>query len=70
VESVEGVAEGLISTTVQGEQGFGYDPVFYYPPMGKRFSEMSLDEKNQVSHRGKALQAARDLIIKRLNRAR
>ena len=70
VESVEGVAEGLISTTVQGEQGFGYDPVFYYPPMGKRFSEMSLDEKNQVSHRGRALQAARDLIIKRLNRTR
>lgn len=69
VETVEGVAEGYITTTVEGDRGFGYDPVFFYPPLGKRFSEMTLDEKNQVSHRGKALQAARDLLIARLNRA-
>lgn len=69
VETVEGVAEGLITTTVEGDRGFGYDPVFFYPPLGKRFSEMTLDEKNQVSHRGKALQAARELLIARLNRA-
>lgn len=68
VETVEGVAEGLITTTVEGDRGFGYDPVFFYPPLGKRFSEMTLDEKNQVSHRGKALQAARNLLIARLNR--
>lgn len=69
VETVEGVAEGFIATTVEGDRGFGYDPVFFYPPLGKRFSEMTLDEKNQVSHRGKALQAARNLLIARLNRA-
>ncbi len=68
VETVEGVAEGYITTTVEGDRGFGYDPVFFYPPLGKRFSEMTLDEKNQVSHRGKALQAARNLLIARLNR--
>ncbi len=68
VETVEGVADGFITTTVEGDRGFGYDPVFFYPPLGKRFSEMTLDEKNQVSHRGKALQAARNLIIARLNR--
>lgn len=68
VDTVEGVAEGLITTTVIGDKGFGYDPVFFYPPMNKCFSEMSLDEKNQVSHRGRALQAARELIIARLNR--
>lgn len=68
VETVEGVAEGIITTTVQGDRGFGYDPVFFYPPLNKCFSEMSLEEKNQVSHRGKALQAARELIIARLNR--
>ncbi|MBK7143269.1 MAG: XTP/dITP diphosphatase [bacterium] len=67
VDTVEGVAEGLITTTVIGDRGFGYDPVFFYPPLNKCFSEMSLDEKNQVSHRGRALQAARDLIIARLN---
>ncbi|MCM2272929.1 MAG: XTP/dITP diphosphatase [candidate division Zixibacteria bacterium] len=70
VETVEGVAEGMITTAVQGDQGFGYDPVFFYPPLNKRFSEMTLEEKNQVSHRGKALQAARELIIRRLSRER
>lgn len=65
-ETVEGVAEGYITTTVQGKQGFGYDPVFYYPPLEKRFSEMTLEEKNRVSHRGKALQEMRKLIIRHL----
>lgn len=70
VEIVEGIAEGSITTTVQGDQGFGYDPVFFYPQLNKRFSEMTLEEKNQVSHRGKALQAARELIIHRISRVR
>lgn len=67
VETVEGVAEGLITEEIAGREGFGYDPVFYYPPARKRFSEMTLDEKNVVSHRGLALQKARDLLIRRLN---
>jgi XTP/dITP diphosphohydrolase len=70
IDSIEGVAEGLIASNVLGDQGFGYDPVFYYPPLNKRFSEMTLEEKNQVSHRGQALQAAKEVIVRRLNRPR
>ena len=40
---------------IHGENGFGYDPIFYYPPYGKSTAEMSPEEKNQVSHRGNAL---------------
>jgi XTP/dITP diphosphohydrolase len=68
VETVEGRAEGLIARDIAGRDGFGYDPVFFYPPAGKRFSEMTLEEKNAVSHRGLALQEARTLIIEHLNR--
>ncbi|MDD5205851.1 MAG: non-canonical purine NTP pyrophosphatase, partial [Desulfobacterales bacterium] len=38
-----------------GENGFGYDPVFYYPPLEKTFAEMTAEEKNAVSHRGRAM---------------
>ncbi len=51
----EGRCEGEITTEPMGEQGFGYDPVFYYTPYGKTFAECSAEEKNKVSHRGKAL---------------
>jgi len=68
VDTVEGTAEGYIAEDITGKGGFGYDPVFYYPPLEKRFSEMSLEEKNSISHRGKALQKARDVIIDRVNR--
>lgn len=51
----EGRCEGEITTAPAGESGFGYDPVFYYPPYGKTFAEISIEEKNKVSHRGKAL---------------
>jgi XTP/dITP diphosphohydrolase len=69
-ETVEGVAEGFIAEDTAGDKGFGYDPVFYFPPKGKRFSEMTLEEKNLVSHRGIALQKVRDVIIRRLNKQR
>ena len=51
----EGVVEGLIAITPKGVGGFGYDPVFYVPEKGKTYSEMNMKEKNQVSHRGKAI---------------
>ena len=51
----EGRCEGEITTTTRGEGGFGYDPVFYFPPLEKTFAEISVEEKNRVSHRGKAL---------------
>jgi len=51
----EGRCEGEIISASRGAQGFGYDPIFYYPPLGKTFAELSTAEKNFVSHRGKAL---------------
>ena len=58
----EGLVEGTITTEPRGESGFGYDPVFLYPPTGKTFAQMTAEEKNEVSHRGRALRAfARDL---------
>ncbi len=67
IDTVDGIVEGFIAKEATGSAGFGYDPIFFYPPSGKRFSEMAVDEKNAISHRGKALQAARTLIIDRLN---
>jgi len=52
----DGRCEGLITEQRVGENGFGYDPVFFYPPLKKTFAQLSRDEKNRVSHRGKALQ--------------
>lgn len=51
----EGRCEGEITSERHGESGFGYDPVFYYPPLGKTFAEATMEEKNRVSHRGRAL---------------
>ena len=51
-----GETEGVILTEARGGGGFGYDPLFFYEPMGKTFSEMSGEEKNSISHRGKAIE--------------
>jgi len=51
----EAFCEGTILSAPRGDNGFGYDPLFYYAPVGKTFAEMSLDEKAKVSHRGRAL---------------
>jgi XTP/dITP diphosphohydrolase len=45
----------VIGEAPRGDHGFGYDPLFYYPPLYKTFAELTLEEKSQVSHRGKAL---------------
>ncbi len=55
----EGRCEGEITTAPSGSNGFGYDPVFCYPPLGRTFAELSRDEKSTVSHRGRALQEIR-----------
>ena len=52
-----GVVEGEILDAPRGAEGFGYDPLFYYPPYGRSFGEISTEEKMAVSHRGKALTA-------------
>ncbi|HEX67692.1 MAG TPA: RdgB/HAM1 family non-canonical purine NTP pyrophosphatase, partial [bacterium] len=58
----EGSVEGYITLEAKGNKGFGYDPVFYVPEKGKTLAEMSLEEKNSLSHRGKALQKAKEII--------
>jgi XTP/dITP diphosphohydrolase len=56
----EGRCEGLITEKPAGDGGFGYDPVFYYPPLKKTFGELSREEKSRISHRGKALGELKD----------
>lgn len=55
----EGTCEGMIAQKQAGSSGFGYDPVFFYPPLGKTFAQLSLEEKNRISHRGKAMAEVR-----------
>ncbi len=56
----EARCEGLITQVPAGSNGFGYDPVFYYPPYKKTFAELTRQEKNRISHRGKALSELKD----------
>jgi XTP/dITP diphosphohydrolase len=56
----EARCEGIISEKPVGQNGFGYDPVFFYPTLGKTFAEMTRKEKSAVSHRGRALADIRD----------
>ena len=52
---VNGESEGLIIDEMRGDGRFGYDPIFYYPPFDKTFAEMTSEEKNSISHRGRAI---------------
>ena len=61
--TVDGVCEGTILDAPRGEGGFGYDPVFLVPELGKTFAELSLEEKRTVSHRGRALAKARSVLL-------
>jgi XTP/dITP diphosphohydrolase len=56
----EARCEGIIAEMPAGEYGFGYDPVFYYPPLKKTFAQLTRQEKSRVSHRGKALQELKE----------
>lgn len=55
VVQARGEAHGMLLREAAGQGGFGYDPIFYYPPLGKTFAEISPEEKNAVSHRAVAL---------------
>ena len=65
---VEGACEGRITRTPRGDGGFGYDPVFFYPPLGGTFGELSEEQKSAVSHRGRAAAAARGALLELANR--
>lgn len=65
-EVVRGVVEGIIGHEIAGENGFGYDPIFYLPEYGCTTAELSPEKKNEVSHRGEALRAMRKIMEKRV----
>ena len=56
-------ANGLITFEKKGRLGFGYDPIFYYPPLEKTFAELLPEEKNRVSHRGRALKKLKEFLL-------
>ena len=62
VETVEGVLNGLIAEQAVGTSGFGYDPVFFAPELGKTLAELSHSEKNRISHRAKAFAKAKGIL--------
>lgn len=64
-EWVEGSVEGFILDHPRGEQGFGYDPLFFIPELGKTLAELPLEVKNSISHRGRALMAIKEVLKKR-----
>ena len=59
---VQGTCEGVIAEAPRGTGGFGYDPIFFFPPLGATFGEVAAAVKHQVSHRGIAARAARALL--------
>lgn len=64
--TLEGICEGCIAHEMRGDSGFGYDPIFYLPELGKTMAELALSEKNKISHRARALDKARDLLREKL----
>ncbi len=70
VEVTTGRLDGLITEEAVGGRGFGYDPVFYVPQLGKTLAELSSEEKNRISHRAKAFAQVRDLLQNRFGSGR
>ncbi|MEW6031103.1 MAG: RdgB/HAM1 family non-canonical purine NTP pyrophosphatase [Chloroflexota bacterium] len=66
VELAEGICPGEIVPEERGTGGFGYDPIFLLQEMGLTMAELSMDEKNRLSHRARAVQAARPILIRLL----
>lgn len=62
VQVAEGQLQGIITEEPAGAQGFGYDPVFFVPELGKTLAELSPDEKNRISHRAKAFAQVREIL--------
>ena len=62
IRSVEGVVEGAIADYPRGSHGFGYDPIFLLPELGKTFAELEPEYKNRISHRARAARLAHKLL--------
>lgn len=62
LKTVEGKVVGRIADTMRGTEGFGYDPLFFYPGFGKTFAEVSAERKHSVSHRGQALAKIKEFL--------
>ena len=65
---VRAVIEGRINYGEKGDNGFGYDPIFYVPELGRTTAELTEEEKNQVSHRGKALRLLKEELKRELKK--
>jgi len=61
--TAEGNCEGIISSKPKGTHGFGYDPLFFIPPLNRTMAELSFEEKMKVSHRARALAALREKVV-------
>ncbi len=61
-----GIVEGIIGTQERGTEGFGYDPIFFLPEYGCSAAELSMEQKNEISHRGKALRKMKEKLRKAL----
>ena len=64
-ETVRGTIEGVIGHEIIGDNGFGYDPIFYVPEYGCTTAQMEPEKKNELSHRGNALRAMREIMKKK-----
>ena len=60
--TTRGTIEGQIGYTIAGENGFGYDPIFYLPEYGMTTAQLTPEQKNRISHRGRALEAMKKLL--------
>lgn len=61
-KGVTGIVQGYILEEERGEEGFGYDPLFFYEPLNKTFGEATMEEKNAISHRGMALREVSEIL--------
>lgn len=62
IVTTRGTIEGIIAHEAKGENGFGYDPIFYVPELGMHTAEMDIKQKNRISHRGKALMEMKEIL--------
>ncbi len=70
IKEITGDVHGVITEKRLGSSGFGYDPIFFYPPLGKTFGQLTAKEKNRVSHRGKAMKLLRVFLADYLEKDR